>query len=177
MPSTSSPDVAPALSTERLQLRPFSSENAEALHAVFVDPGVRRYLLDDQVVERDWVEKEIADSAARFEGGSLGLWSVARTGAGAVIGFVGFREFFEPPQLQLLYGLLPSAWGEGLATEAAAAVVRYAFVEVGVSQIVAATDLPNRASERVMRRLGMSFLEVIANRGQPTLFYRLSRSS
>jgi ribosomal-protein-alanine N-acetyltransferase len=68
---------------------------------------------------------------------------------------VGFREFFDPPQLQLLYGLLPEYCGRGLATEVAARICRHAFRELGFTEIAAATDVPNQASVKVLRRLGM----------------------
>ena len=171
----SQPPNPPVLRTERLELRPFAAEDAPALRAVFVDLEVRRFLLDGQEVDEAWVDAEIAASDERFAGGGLGLWTVARQGEAAPIGFVGFREFFSPPQLQLIYGLIPAAWGQGLATEAAREAIRYAFEEVGLSEVVAATDPPNEASERVMRRLGMSFLEQAAIRGQDALFYRLRR--
>jgi len=167
------PREAPTLRTERLELRPFARADADALHAIFLDPEVRRYLLDGLEVERGWVDAEIAASAERFANGGLGLWTVARQGESSPIGFVGFREFFEPPQLQLVYGLVPPAWGEGLATEASREAMGYALEQVGLSQVVAATDPPNRASERVMQRLGMKFLEQTSVGGQPTLFYRL----
>ncbi|HVS15206.1 MAG TPA: GNAT family N-acetyltransferase [Thermoanaerobaculia bacterium] len=167
--------TGPVLRTERLELRPFSGDDAAALHALFVDPEVRRFLLDDQVVEPEWVEGEIAGSRRRFAGGGLGLWTIRRRNEDRVIGFVGFREFFEPPQLQLVYGLLPAAWGEGLATEAAREAIRCAFEDAGLVEVVAATDPPNRASMGVMDRLGMSFLEQARVGGQPTVFYRLRR--
>jgi [ribosomal protein S5]-alanine N-acetyltransferase len=169
------PHSAPALRTERLELRPFSAGDAAALHALFVDPEVRRYLLDDRVVEAGWVDGEIAASRDRFAGGGLGLWAIRRRDDDRVLGFVGFREFFQPPQLQLVYGLLPAAWGEGLATEASREAIRFAFDEVGLAEVVAATDPPNRRSLQVMDRLGMSFLEQTRVGGQPTAFYRLRR--
>ncbi|HVS62298.1 MAG TPA: GNAT family N-acetyltransferase [Thermoanaerobaculia bacterium] len=169
----SDPGNAPTLSTERLELRPFDGADAEGLHALFVDPDVRRHLLDGRAVDRDWVDAEIAASAERFASGRIGLWTVARRGERTPIGFVGFRDFLDPPQLQLIYGLAPSAWGQGLATEASREAIRYAFEEAGLTEIVAATDPPNHASEAVMRRLGMKFLEQASVGGQPTLFYRI----
>jgi ribosomal-protein-alanine N-acetyltransferase len=169
------PPSAPSLATDRLELRPFDTDDASALHALFVDPEVRRYLLDDQVVEPPWVDAEIEASRERFERGGLGLWTILRRGEGAVIGFVGFREFFSPPQLQLVYGLLPTAWGQGLATEASREAIRFAFEEAGLDAVVAATDPPNGASMRVMERLGMAFLEQSNVAGQATVFYRLGR--
>ena len=144
-----------ALATPRLALAPFAAADAEALLALFRDPDVRRYLLDDELVEPAWVEGEIAASAERFAGGGLGLW-LARRDADA-IGFVGFRPFFAPPVEQLLYGLLPACTGQGFAVEMADAVVAVAFA-AWRETVRASVDAPNAASVRVLERLG--FVEV-----------------
>jgi ribosomal-protein-alanine N-acetyltransferase len=71
------------------------------------------------------------------------------------VGFVGFRPFFDPPELQLIYALAPLHWGRGLATEAARAAVDFAFTELALSEVGAATDTPNEASIALLTRLGM----------------------
>ena len=144
--------------TERSLLRPFAAADAEDLLVLFRDEAVRRYLLDGAMVDRAWVDQEIRDSAVRFSEGSAGLWAIRLQGTEAIIGFVGFRPFFDPPELQLLYGLLPAYWGRGLATEAARAVIQFGFDVAGFDRVVAATDTPNQASVRVMEALGMDLV-------------------
>lgn len=182
--------VQPSFRTPRLSLRPIGPADRDSLHSVFVDPDVRKYLLDGQVVTAEWVDEEIRRSRALFRGRGCGLWGVRpgspeggatfgsqEGGAASLIGFAGIRPFFEPPRLQLLYGLAPGWWGMGLATEAAAAVVSYLFHGLGWDRIEAATDRPNTASVRVLERLGM-VLEKETDEGEAgTLFYVLPRSS
>ena len=112
-------------------------------------------MLDD-VRSAAWVRDEIVASDARFAHSGTGLWTIRLAGDPGIIGFVGFREFFDPPRLQLLYGLLPGYWGRGLATEAAARICHHAFLELGFLAISAAIDIPNLASANVLRRLGMT---------------------
>lgn len=165
------------LQSRRTDLQPFSSDDAEALLSLFRDALVRRYLLDDALVSEEWVRDEIATSKARFEASGAGLWCVRRTGDEHVIGFAGFREFFEPPRLQLLYGLHPDTWGEGLATEVAETICRHAFLTLDFERIEAATDVPNHRSVRVLERLGMH-LERRSDEGDAgTLFYVLDRAA
>ena len=168
---------APDLLTARLALRPFAPADVEALHRLFLDPGVRRWLLDDELVPIDWVRGEIEASDARFRAGSAGLWTVAERERPDVIGFAGFRPFHDPPELELLYGLHPAHWGRGLATEAARAVVDHAFQRLGFREVVASADTPNVASLRVMERLGMRFRARCERGGRDTAFYRLERSA
>lgn len=147
--------TGPELRSRRLLLTPFRRIEADALLTVFRDAGVRRYLLDDLEVSRQWVLAEIDASAARFRENGAGLWTARLSRDGEIIGFGGFREFFDPPQLQLLYGLLPGHWGQGLATEMAVRLCRQGFAGLGFRTIRAATDAPNHASIRVLEKLGM----------------------
>lgn len=160
------------LETRRTLLRPFAESDADALLEVFRDAGVRRYLLDDTVVPASWVASEITASTARFARDGAGLWTIRLHGEPPVVGFAGFREFFDPPQLQLLYGLLPRHWGRGLATEAAARVCEHGFRDLALDPIRAAIDVPNRASSAVLDRLG--FVEVRRSDDGATAFYALS---
>lgn len=161
--------------TARLDLTPVATSDAAALLQVFCDADVRRYLLDGRAVSAAWVEAEIAASEQRFRDGSVGLWAVRRRGDPLVIGFVGFREFFDPPELQLLYGLLPAYWGQGFTTEAAATACGFAFEKLACAEIRAATDIPNAASGAVLRRLGFSLARTTNDGEHGTAFYALTR--
>ena len=138
---------------------------------------MRRYLLDDVIVTQDWVVEEIQSSKARFGGGTLGLWAVRTSDGSEIIGFVGFRPFFDPPELQLLYGLFPDCWGQGLATECAGAACDCAFNVLGFEAVRAATDLPNTASLAVLRRLGMSLDRTTDEGDAGTAFYSIDRAT
>ena len=149
--------------------------DAASLRHVLCDADVRRYLLDGRAVSAEWVEAEILASERRFRADSVGLWAVRRRDDPSVIGFVGFREFFDPPEPQLLYGLLPAYWGRGFATEAAAAACGFAFETLGCAEIRAATDIPNAASGAVLRRLGFSLARTTDDGEHGTEFYVLTQ--
>jgi ribosomal-protein-alanine N-acetyltransferase len=140
------------LTTNRLALRPVDPTLRDGLHALFADPAVRRYLLDDQLIDLDWIDEVIATSQRQFAENRYGLWAVYLRNSPVLIGACGYAVF---DQLQLLYALRPAYWKQGFATEAARAVVGYGFQEAGLTEIVAAADLPNTASFGVMERLGM----------------------
>jgi ribosomal-protein-alanine N-acetyltransferase len=166
---------APArIETERLVLRPFAPRDAEALHALWTDPAVRRYLFDDEIIPRSVVDEEIAVSERLMAVHGYGLWTVRLRDADAIIGFCGYRFFHEPPQLQLLYGLAPAYWDRGLATEAARAMIRRGFDVNGFDRIIASADAPNAASHRVMERAGMRFWKRETVNGLDTVYYELT---
>ncbi len=159
------------LQTQRLTLTPVSEADRPELHGLFTDPHVRRYLLDDLIMEEGWTADVIEGSGVMFRDLGYGLWTVREIGQRPIIGFCGYWRFEHLPYpLQLIYGLLPAWWGQGLATEAARAMLRYGVEAGKFTQIIAATDVPNRASVRVMERLGMTHLMT----ADATVYYRLS---
>jgi ribosomal-protein-alanine N-acetyltransferase len=160
--------------TARTTLRPVAPGDVPALHALWTDSAVRKYLWDDEVITRERAAEVVAASAADFEAHRFGLWAVRETTTGEWIGFCGFRSS-DANEVELLYGIWPRYWGQGLVTEAARAALSYAFLTLGVTEVVAATDVPNHASVRVLERLGMQFERRGLLNGLDTLFYRLPR--
>jgi RimJ/RimL family protein N-acetyltransferase len=143
------------IASARLVLQPVHMAEAAELHALLGHEDVRRYLTDGIAMSRAWVEGIIRDSAVSFTARGLGLWSAREHGAQRIIGLTGFRDFYTPPVLELLYALQPSHWHRGFATEMAQAAIDYAFRHVGLRAVRASTDAPNQASLRVLERLSM----------------------
>jgi [ribosomal protein S5]-alanine N-acetyltransferase len=164
----------PRLLTRRLELCPFEPGDVEELFAIFRNAEVRRHLLDDQLVSRDWVAKEVLASGSHFARGGFGLWSIRRQGEGGIVGFCGYRYFHDPPELQLVCGLLPTYWGRGLATEACREVIRYGVEDLGFERIAADVDAANENSIRLMERLGMRFEGRGRRSGLDTVSHALS---
>ena len=81
-----------------------------------------------------------------------------------------------PNEVEIGWMLMRSAWGQGYATEAGAAVRDDAFVSLGLASIVAVHHPANSASGRVMEKLGMAFeRDVVTTTGWPYRLYRLTR--
>ena len=164
------------IETPRLLLRPYTRDDLDALYRLWTDPGVRRYLFDDEIMTRAWVAAEIEHSLACFETDGSGQWAMMLKGHDALMGFCGYRAFHDPPEMQLIYGLAPAYWGRGLAAEAARAMIRYGFETLGFDEIIASTDAPNHASIRVMEKAGMAFQKRIPIDGLDTIYYAISRA-
>ncbi|MEZ4424852.1 MAG: GNAT family N-acetyltransferase [Gemmatimonadota bacterium] len=145
--------VHPVLHTRRLTLRPVTAEDASILLAFFRLPGVRRWLLDDVLVERAWVEREIHDARVRFEQHGAGLWAVEEP-SGELVGCAGFRAFHEPPEMELLFAIRDDRCGLGYATEVGTALVQHAFAILGWEAVTASHDAEHAASGRVLAKLG-----------------------
>jgi RimJ/RimL family protein N-acetyltransferase len=164
------PEDACTLRTPRLLLRPCAESDRDALHALWTDPDVRRYLWDDEVIPVERAAAEIRASVASFEAEEIGCWVVCPAGSAEPVGFAGLRRIEEG--VEILFALLPRFWGRGLATEAARAVLEYGLPRLG--RILGRTDTPNRRSVRVLERLGMEFEGERPVQGLPTLHYAIS---
>ena len=163
------------LATDRLNIRPFQMEDAEALHAFWSNVDVRRYLWDGMILPMETVRGIIRQSMADFEAHGFGFFSLdLKVTETKIVGFCGFRRFEDGEQIELLFGLLPDYWGEGFVTEAAREVLRHGFEEAGITRVIAATDTPNQRSVRLLMRLGMSFQERREWHGLDTVFYQLT---
>ncbi len=163
------------LETARLRMEPFDDEHLDALHALWIDADVRRYLWDDEVISRDRAQGVIERSRVCFAERGYGFWSlILREEPDRLMGFCGFRPFEETGEPELLYASLPRHWGKGLVTEAAHAAIVDGFERCGFARIVAATDTPNQASVEVMKRLGMVFERRGEFHGLDTVFYSLT---
>jgi [ribosomal protein S5]-alanine N-acetyltransferase len=146
------------LATERLELVPISAHHTAFLHALWADPDVRRFLWDDRVIHRDEATAVVDASIESFERHGVGMWLLSLKPQLVPVGFCGLRHFGETAQeVEILYGLSPSQWRRGLATEAAFAVLAFAFQQARLGRVFAGTDPPNLASQRVIARLGMTY--------------------
>ncbi len=145
------------IATERLDLRPWSIEDLPGLHGLWTDPGVRRFLWDGEVIPLEKAEEVVRAGIDSFDHHGFGFWGVRERGREKLIGFGGFR-FVEPGRdVEILYGIDPPLWGRGYATEAARALIDWAFRETELTRIFAGADAPNRASFRVLEKLGMRY--------------------
>ena len=147
------------MQTQRLILREIEPPDAFDLTSLFSSPDVQRYLFDAVAPDADWVLAFIDTSVRDFDRRGLGMWAARLLAQDVIVGVTGFRDFHDPPRMELLCALRPDHWGKGLATEMAAASVEYAFAKTAIDHVRASTDAPNQASIAVMERLGMGLIE------------------
>ena len=146
--------MPPTFHTPRLLLCPVEDRDLTPLHAHWNDPRVARFLWDANPVPLRTVAEVIVRSAHTFQSSGWGLWSLRLTAESPLIGVCGLSPFEHGEGIELLYSLTPSHWSQGLATEAATAVLAYAFDTLALPEILATTDDANTPSLRLLTRLG-----------------------
>jgi ribosomal-protein-alanine N-acetyltransferase len=113
-----------------------------------------------ELLTRQQSDELIEKIEGGFEANGFGLWALEVRGTGEFIGFTGLAVLgFEArftPAVEVGWRLARSAWGNGYATEAAAAALGFGFGEAGLGEVVSFTTVANTRSRAVMERLGMS---------------------
>src|SRR5262245_61817968 len=164
----------PRLNTDRLSLEPLTIEQLDAAHTLWIEPGVRRFLWDNEIISRDRASEPLRASEKDFREQGFGLWGLYSHGSRILLGFCGLRIAEVVPDPELLFGLGEAYWGRGLATDAARAVLRYAFDDLHLRAVGAACDVLNTRSVRVIERLGMRVVRRCEHHGLDTLFFQLT---
>jgi ribosomal-protein-alanine N-acetyltransferase len=144
------------LETPRLLVRKWVPDDWKRFRALFTDPRVMQYIGDGQPWSdsriRHWVEESIEAEKTR----GWVLWPLVHLEDSEVIGFCGFWTGF-PPDVEMGWRLLPEYWGQGLMTEVAKALMDFGFASYHFDRLIAVAQPENRASIRVMEKIGMAF--------------------
>lgn len=144
------------LRTARLVLRGWRDEDRDDWAALNADPEVMEYF--PATLDRAQADAAFDRIATALATRGWGLWAVEHEGR--FLGFtglspVGFDAHFTPAT-EIGWRLRRDAWGQGFVTEAARAVMRLAFDELGLPELVSFTSVGNVRSSAVMERLGMT---------------------
>lgn len=155
--------MTPTLETPRLRLRPLASSDEADLIALDSDPEVMRYVGSPAGVKSLAETRERARLRIREEQRGdyepLGFWRIegrsdgAFHGVGALIQMPG-GQMPDSDDVEVAYRLARTAWGQGIATEAAGALVAHALGPLALPRVVAVTYPANQASQRVLDKLG-----------------------
>ena len=145
----------PTLTTARLRLRPFAQTDTDAVFALQSNAHVLRYWDAPPWKTRAQAERFIAVCAQIEQEGTGARLAIERAADNAFIGWCSLAKW-DPVyrSAKLGYCLDDTAWGSGLATEAAGAVLQWAFDALDLNRVQAETDTRNTASGRVLEKLG-----------------------
>jgi RimJ/RimL family protein N-acetyltransferase len=145
------------ITTPRLSLsRPVPSD-IEAIYRIIGDPRASRHNPTDLITSRSQADQLFASWDKQWDTRGVGYLVIRRHGIEEPAGFCGvkFIRFRGGEVLNLFYRLTPSAWGDGIASEAATAVVAWAKTQEPDHQIIARVRPENHASARVAIKAGL----------------------
>lgn len=143
--------------TKRLILRSWRESDIEPFYKINQDEKVTEFLPGAMSLEE--VKNFIKNMNQHIEDQGFGLWAVELKSNQKLIGFVGLKYQDFPahftPCVEVGWRLSSEFWGNGYATEAAAAALKIAFEKFKLKEVVSFTVPQNIKSQAVMERLGL----------------------
>jgi RimJ/RimL family protein N-acetyltransferase len=169
-----SPEHVIHLRTERLVMRRFTQDDVELIVELDSDPEVTRWVGEPEPTTRTLVETLILPKLLGWHAAHAnhGFWATHEVTTREFIGWFHYRPAkVAPHEPELGYRLRRAAWGKGYATEGSRALLAHAFEVLGDARVVAEAFRANRASTRVMEKLGMVHEREELEYGQPVDWY------
>jgi [ribosomal protein S5]-alanine N-acetyltransferase len=161
--------VSAHIETERLVLKPWMQGDADQALSIYGSPLVSRWLTPDlrslrtpddmRTVLRRWGDVDDQSVA--------GHWAAHSRSDGAVIG--GLSLQYAPPggeSVSIAWQLAPTAWGQGYAAEAGAALIRWAMHERGLVEVFAVVQPDNERAAATAERIGMEWITELGHLAQ-----------
>ena len=176
--------------TERLLLRPVALADIDLVIEMFSDLDVVKYN-GNVVVTLDVIADEMPTWGKRGGGGCIGIWRVTGRATGEKLGdtFLLPQPIDEddtnwdlvvpnvmpPGDVEVGYYFRKSAWGNGYATEACRRLLRFAFEETALDEIVATVDEAHEVSRKVLEKCGLTYRGIRRAYAEDAPFYIITR--
>ena len=148
--------------TDRLLIREYVEEDAEAFFKLNTDPQVIRFVPDKPLLNVEQARQILLDHPiADYQQYGFGRGACILKSTGEQIGFAGLKYLEELGEVDVAYRLMPAYWGHGYASEAALASVRFGFAQLGLKKIIGLVMPENIASARVLEKTGLRYVEMV----------------
>ncbi len=166
------------IETDRFYLRRFQKKDIQDLFELDSDPLVHQYLGNKPIKNINEAKKAFEKVRTQYEEYGLGRFAIIDKKNDDFIGWSGLK--YETLNINnqngyydLGYRIKSKFWGRGIATETALASLKYGFEELKLKQISAAADVANKASNRVLQKVGMQWIEMFSIEGIACNWYTL----
>jgi RimJ/RimL family protein N-acetyltransferase len=168
------------LETSRLVITPLGLEHLEDYAAMVADPQVVRYLNEGVPRTLDYATQYLEDLVKLQKQKGFTRYGVFDREDQSLLGHCGFKDI--EGRIDIGWTYVQSAWGKGIGTEAARAVLSCGFKSLGFTTVTARTDPANPGSIGVMRSSGMKEFDTFIWRpeddpdhpGYPVVEYRIT---
>lgn len=149
--------MKPLIETERLVLRDITLDDKEEMFQLHSNADVQKYTGEPPVESIEEMEQAIMTRTIDYKKYGYGRWATFLKNGMQFIGWAGLAYLPEFDEIDLGYRFLPKYWGMGYASEASHAILKYGFDHLEMNRIIAIAMKENKASIRVMEKVGMEF--------------------
>ncbi|MBA6413498.1 GNAT family N-acetyltransferase [Parahaliea sp. F7430] len=164
----------PGIKTPRLLIESLTLADADFILSMLNDPDFVANVADRGIRSLEQARQYIADGPLRsYRELGFGMYILRKRSTRESIGVCGLFKRAELKDVDIGYGLLPAARGQGLALEAAQGVYDYATSELGLTRLVAIVAPTNAPSIKLLEKLGLRYESEIqlASSDKPVLLY------
>lgn len=150
--------------TKRLVARSWRREDLHSAMELWGDPAVTALIDSRGKLSEEQVEEKVRAEIERERSHGVQYWGLFDRGSGRFVGCAGLRPWSytaSEANFELGFHLTKRCWGQGLAIEAACGALDYAWQKLQLSKIYAGHHPDNRASERILKKLGFEFIGAV----------------
>ncbi|MBN1315589.1 MAG: GNAT family N-acetyltransferase [Anaerolineales bacterium] len=159
------------ISTSRLILRPLTFMDVDPLYTILSEKDILQYFPESGPLTRERVEKIINRRLEHWQKHGYGWWALETKAGGELIGWCGLLYLPETDEVEVGYLIKHSHWRQGLATESSRTSLAYGFDKLGIDRIVGIVHPANIASQRVLEKISMRFVDRNNYFGMPCFRY------
>ncbi|GAB1472245.1 GNAT family N-acetyltransferase [Chloroflexota bacterium] len=170
--------MAIILETPRLILRHQVIEDLDDLWALYQNPNITKYIPDAPRSREEAQEELEWHMHGHPRHPELGLWATIHKETGKFIGRCGLLpwEIDNQHEVEVAYTIAQEFWGQGLASEAAQAILQYGFKKLNLVRLVCLIDKDNVSSKKVAEKMGMLFEKEGLDKIGPFQLYSINKT-
>jgi len=167
------------IETDRYILREILETDISGMYDLESDPEVHKYLGNKPVKSIDQTLKVINYIRDQYETYGIGRWAVIEKSSGEFVGWSGLKYETvvrdDMNYYDIGYRLRQKFWGQGIATETAKAALKYGFETMKLDEVYGGAHVENIGSNKVLKKMGMNFIEEFDYAGLMHNWYRLDK--
>jgi [ribosomal protein S5]-alanine N-acetyltransferase len=167
--------------TERLIIRKILPTDVDEMFELHSDPEVHRFLGNKTVTNKEQIVDMINFVRQQYIDFGVGRWAIIDKKTNEFIGWTGLEWVTKETNnhknyYDLGYRLIKRFWGQGIATESAFASLDYAFNKLNAKEVYAIADCENQGSNKILKKVGLKFIETFDHEGIKHNWYKMDRS-
>ncbi len=168
------------LETKRLIIREIVNEDLDGMYELDSDPDVHKYLGNKPVRSKREIIESIDFIRGQYTDNGIGRWAIIYKATNEFIGWTGLKYVTNSTNghinyYDLGYRLIKRYWGQGIATESALPSLKYAFDKLSANEVFAMAECENIGSNKILRKLGLRFVEVFDYEGIKHNWYKIKK--
>ena len=171
------------IETERLILRDLRDEDIDGIYELDSNPLVHKYLGNNPITTIKKAEEIVRFVQLQYKERGIGRFAVIEKYSGNFIGWSGLKLNLEEKEAlngkqkfyDIGYRLIPEFWGKGYATESSVKMLQYGFETLKLNTIVGAAEVENIASNKVLKKIGLKFINEFKYDNIPCNWYELNK--